>query len=497
MTDARTKQLDKRFRDVLNGKVTLEQRSSATRLFLGGLCVQADPAKCINDIVESPHGLEAVQTAMRTDLKLDFLNELGSDVLEYLLSLEGMGGDVLNTVIVKIVDPPIFWSEFYRAFENDSLNERAQRVFASILVFLLQMTNRDTASYRQLAGRPSIIDKILASDKLEVREAGHRIKHILSATTASATAGPDAPGGRHDNDFADFRKIAIIPTADELLSKQKAALKPAALLDDPEGKHTRISDYLDNTFRLLREDMMGELKEELDIALKRKQGRHRGLVVDGIRLIGIYTGPDNRRTRWGLQLRCASDFPIFKKVKDKDRRKFLTDDHRGSKVLRHQSLACLIGDNTVLSLGIIHREEELLAKNPPVIVLQIEGQVSISKTLLQLKVAKNVRLIQIDTAIFSFEPVLKALQKMMVLPLSEEILFWENGKPIGSPPVAVPQITHSLARDYSIDIQPLLDTPKSIRLDIRQAESLLAGLNQRLSLIQGPPGESTSFIIMC
>ncbi|KAG6328788.1 hypothetical protein ID866_10301, partial [Astraeus odoratus] len=83
---------------------------------------------------------------------------------------------------------------------------------------------------------------------------------------------------------------------------------------------------------------------------------------------------------------------------------------------------------------------------------------------------------------------------MQVLPLSEEILFWEDGKAIGSPPVAVPNITIPLACDPEMDIQRYLDTPKSIRLDICQARSLLAGLNQRLSLIQGPPGTGKSFI---
>jgi len=44
--------------------------------------------------------------AMHADLKVD-----GSDVLGYLLRVEGMGGDVLNAVIVKIVEPHIFWSD--------------------------------------------------------------------------------------------------------------------------------------------------------------------------------------------------------------------------------------------------------------------------------------------------------------------------------------------------------------------------------------------------
>jgi len=68
-------------------------------------------------------------------------------------------------------------------------------------------------------------------------------------------------------------------------------MQPGSFFDYPEGKETRIRHYLDNTFRLLREDTMYELKEELDTALKKKQGRHRGLVVDGIQMIGIYPSP--------------------------------------------------------------------------------------------------------------------------------------------------------------------------------------------------------------
>ncbi|KAI6157079.1 P-loop containing nucleoside triphosphate hydrolase protein [Pisolithus tinctorius] len=496
MSHQRITQLHKRFNDIIHGNVKLEQGSNACRLFLEGLCAQADPAKCASDIVANPHGLPAVQQAMRSDLRPNFLNGLASDVLEFLLRAE-MGGDVLNKVIVTIVDPPIFWNEFHRAFENGTLNSRAQHVFAKSLSYLLQMANRDTTTYRQLASRPSILDKIINSDQHELRSEGYLIKHVLSiANTASTnTADPDfVPGGRHDNDFTDFRKIAILPTADELSSNKKPALRPASLLEDPEGKETRVADYLDNMFRLLRDDMMHELKEEIDIALKKKQGRHRGLVIDGVKMVNIYTSPENRKFHWGLMLQCDSDLPVLKNVKEKDRKQFFLDDHRGSRMLRHQSLACLIGDGAILSLGTIHREEDLLAKKPPIIVFQIEAQVSLSRALLQLKTTEHLRLIQIDCAVFAFEPVLKALQKMPVLPLSEEILFWEDGKEIPSPPIVVTQITEPLSQKPSMDLKPLLDTPSSIILDPSQVFSLLAGLKQRLSLIQGPPGTGKSFI---
>ncbi|KAL4063837.1 P-loop containing nucleoside triphosphate hydrolase protein [Scleroderma citrinum] len=490
MTDQRTRQLDKRFHDVLDGNIELELRPSPCRLFLEGLCVQTDPAKCVNHIVGSARGVDAVQKALHSDLGVEFLNGLASDVLEYLLRANSLGGDVLNDVIVSIVDPPIFWSAFYKAFEDNILDQRAQGVFANVLSYLLQMENRDTAAYRDLASRPSILDKILASNQQTLREFGYLIKHILSSSDIGDSS---APGGRHDNDFADFRKVTIIPTADELLSQRRPALWPASLFDDPERKDSRLTDYLDIMFRLLREDMMHELKEEVDIVLKKKQGRHRGIIVNNVRLAGVYTGAEKQSTHWGLKLRCYPDLFIFKGVKEGDRKKIITGD-RGSRILRHQSLACLVADDTVLSLGTIHRDEDLLAKKPPVVVLQIEGQANISRTLVQLKLAKQVRLIQIDTALFAFEPVLKALQKVQSLPLCQEILFWEAGASVGSPPMTIPHITSQLAQNPSMDLQPLLNTQKSIKLDVSQARSLVTGLNQKLSLIQGPPGTGKSFI---
>lgn len=167
---------------------------------------------------------------------------------------------------------------------------------------------------------------------------------------------------------------------------------------------------------------------------------------------------------------------------------FLKKDPRGSKFLGHQSLACIIADGQFLALGTILRVEDLLVKKPPSIVFQICGGASFINTLLNLNAATEVKLIQTNTAIYSFEPVLKVLQTMKIVPLAEDILFWENGNPIGSPSTTIPQISVPLARNSSMDIQSLLRTPTPIKLDQAQAISLLTGLNQRVSLIQGPPG---------
>lgn len=485
----RNQQLHKRFLDILSGSTDVDRHKT---LFLEGLLLQEDPATCVSNIVDSKNGLSAVRQAMRHDLSAAFMNGLGSSVIAYLLRANDLG-DILDTVLLHFLDPPILWNKFCEEFEKGNLDKSAESVFAQLLAYLLRMENKDTTCYRDRAKQPSILNRLTSSDQPEVKAAANFIKEILStASVTSAASTPEGPGGRHDNDFINFRDISIVPTSDEIQCARKAFFRHAALLDDPDAKETRIADYLDNTFRLLREDMLHELKDELQPILTKNSKKRgpRGTIVEGLSIADVYTGSADQktRTRHGIVLQCSGDFKIFHNVKDGDRKTFLKTDSRGSKFLSHQSLACLIADDQLLALGTILRVEDLMAKKPPAVAIQICGEASFVKTLLRLTAAKEVKLVQTNTAIFSFEPVLKVLQTMKIVPLAEEILFWENGVPIRSPTTSISQLTVPLAGNPSMDIQPLLGTPTSIKLDGAQAESLLAGLNQRVSLIQGPPG---------
>ena len=65
-------------------------------------------------------------------------------------------------------------------------------------------------------------------------------------------------GPRHDNDHADFKKIMILPTSEEIYS-QRAEYLP---VKDPSEWHIQgIQGLLDQQFRLLREDTVGQLRE--------------------------------------------------------------------------------------------------------------------------------------------------------------------------------------------------------------------------------------------
>ncbi|KAG2080046.1 uncharacterized protein F5147DRAFT_591816, partial [Suillus discolor] len=289
----REAQLEKRFNDILKGRVPANAQNYAH--FLEAICAQQDPAACIHKIVESSQGSTAVQAAMRHNTNSQFLNGPATKLLLYLFRATDLG-DVLDHLLITIVDPPIFWTAFTQAFDQGDLNEPAQEAFAALLLRLMCLTTGNTSCYRDIAKKSSILTRLLDSSQWKVKDIGYRIQHILSTfnsgTPVTAVGGP---GGRHDNDFNDFREISILPTADEILCQQPPFIRPSSVLEDPDGEATRTADYLDNTFRLLREDMLYEIREELQTAIGQKKGRHRGVTIDGVTLIGVYSGADDRK----------------------------------------------------------------------------------------------------------------------------------------------------------------------------------------------------------
>jgi hypothetical protein len=297
------------------------------------------------------------------------------------------------------------------------------------------------------------------------------------------------PGGRHDNDFDEFRKISILPTADELNSNDLPFLRPADVLDDPETEPTRVALHLDNQFRLLREDMIYEMREELQIARGQKKGYHRGVKIDGLFVKEVDCGTEEKRTKWGLVLECRHDLPNLKKLKTSKARKDYLDDYRS--FLKHQSLACLLAGDDIIGFPTIVRDEDRLAKYPPEIVLQFDGKDDMTeKSLFKLRREPNVVLIQIDTPMFSYEPILKRLQHTSTLPLSSELLLWKKGhEPSTTPSLETMRIVEALRRDPQTNLQEMLSTNMSITLDASQSTSLICSLTQSVSLIQGPPGE--------
>jgi hypothetical protein len=201
-------------------------------------------------------------------------------------------------------------------------------------------------------------------------------------------------------------------------------------------------------------------------------------------------GAEGKRTKWGLVLECQHDLFNSKKLKSAKARKEYLGDHRS--FLKHQSLACLLAGGDIIGFPTIVRDEDRLVRDPPEIVLQFEGKDDMTeKSLLKLRMmGSDVVLIQIDTPMFSYEPILKRLQQTNTLPLSSELLLWKKGNELSTTPSsATMRIVEALRRDPQMDLQGLLSTKMSIMLDASQSTSLLCSLTQPVSIIQGPPGK--------
>ncbi|KAH7348505.1 NFX1-type zinc finger-containing protein 1 [Rhexocercosporidium sp. MPI-PUGE-AT-0058] len=491
--DPRVLRLSKFLDDVLYGRRTLNS-SREGKLFLDALCVQVDHAKYAHKILNSTSGLVALQASMRFDTSPTFLNDHALRLLNFLQAPELVAidsGSVLSKLLISIVEPAFFWDAYTKAFAESLLSPDATLAYAWLLLQLVRLPGNGSSTYIQLA-HSSILDLILNSLDGDVRNLGEKIKHSLPLSDADLHIDADAkPGGRHGNDHADYRNITIMPTADELLSKDRPFFRPANFIDDPELAASRRLLHVDNQFRLLREDMLGEIREEMKVMTGSKTDRHKGLTVEGLKLHGIEMGSEKKRTAWGLKFRLDGGLPNMKNVDVSKRKSYLSDNRH---ILRQGNMACLFIDDEPAAFPSILRNEDELAQIPAILTVQFQDDDTLSHSLLRMKTAKNIKLVQLDSAIFAYEPFLRRLQDMTELPLAEELLHWEDGKSLGDPSFKPSSILKKLGEQQGQDLKNILGTKTNVVLDDAQMRSLCACFSQSVSMVQGPPGTGKSFL---
>jgi hypothetical protein len=281
-----------------------------------------------------------------------------------------------------------------------------------------------------------------------------------------------------------------MPTADELLSKDRPFFLTANFIEDPELEASRAAIHIENQFRLLREDMLGDIRDEVKILTGAKSGRHKGITANNLSIVGVNMGTDRKRLPLGVVFQIQEELPQLKKIQPSKKRQFLNDNRH---ILRQGSMACLLIDNEPVAFPTIHRDEEELSKIPATITLQFVDDATLSKALAKTKTSNNIKLVQLDTTVFAFEPFLRRLQEITDLPLGKEILHWEEDKEIEGPSFQPTRVIRDLKVRSGKDLKDLLGLEKSVTLDDSQMNSLCTCLKQRVSLVQGPPGQLLIF----
>ncbi|RDW66353.1 hypothetical protein BP6252_09988 [Coleophoma cylindrospora] len=492
--DERARKLAKFFNDVIHERRTLST-SRDGKLFIEAICGQEDGPTCVHRILSSPGGQAALRSSVIFDTSTVFMNDNAVSLLQFLQdpSLESIdSGSVLAQVLLNMVDPPFFWDAFTKLFKEGALTPDAAHCYSWLLLQLVRLPSIQSSQYMRSANSDGILDAILKSSDGKTRILGQKIKYALPLDALQLSQDAEAmPGGRHDNDHTDYRAVSIMPTSDELLSKDRPFFRTVDYLDNSDLEPTREALHMDNQFRLLREDMLGDIREEMSALTGSKQGRHRGVILDGLFLADVAMGTARKRIPWGLVLSCPDTLPVLQKVEPDKRLKFLKNNRH---ILRQGNLACLFLDDEPAAFPTIYRDENRLSKTPATVVLQFPNDSTLQYALLKIRTASSVKLVQLDSAIFAFEPFLHRLQGMKQISLAEELLHWKDGVDLKAPTFQPTKILRKLQNHPRQDLKKLLSLQKSVVLDDSQMKSLCSSLAQRVSLVQGPPGTGKSFI---
>lgn len=262
--DRRSTRLKHLFRDFANKKRPICTPNDA-QLFLESVCVQPSAPECVEILVSSPAGLTAVREAVRASLAEPFILAYTLPFLRYLSDpgVKSLGdGQLLEQVLLAVANPPTLLSVLIKLFEAHKLPDAHLASFAWLALELLSLRPQAAAQLESTSTFSSCItthlDRFLKCTDHAARELGYKIEKViqLRASPNQRDGGVGGPGGRHDNDHADFRKIGIYPTTDEFLSTQPPYYQTAREVADTD-KGVRVSTHLDNQFRMLREDMLG------------------------------------------------------------------------------------------------------------------------------------------------------------------------------------------------------------------------------------------------
>jgi hypothetical protein len=485
---SRNPRLRKIFDDIVSGEKQLSD--PLIPHFIQSISTHPDPAACLHTLVTSEHGLKAVQTTVCSNLSVDSLNGGVAALLSYLRDskLEYLGGGAtLQRLLRALVEAPGFWDSLVIAFGARQLQQSTERSFSWLFFQLVVSPPELAEEYRNVALDTDIVRSLLRSPDPETLSNARKINHIVSLYSYNEVVPPDwleAPGWRHSNDSHSYREISILPTSDEINSTDRPHLRTVDQIDDLKltSPIEMLMVHVENQFRLLREDLVHDTRENVQVALGNRKGKRIGEPITDLFLTNIYT---DEKSKWGLKFTCSKDLPFFSFAFDYEDRRARLENERN--YLRHGSFACLLSGSEIIAFVTIIRDVNLLAQDPPAIAVQLGGRANIKDILFQLRRCSLVSLVQINTPLFAYEPVLRGLQMMRPSRFLFDGILLAKPHRSRSAPGDLSDINQESVPDL-VGKLTATGTRKPVTLDDAQMEAFFCGLTQEVALIQGPPG---------
>ncbi|PKS09397.1 hypothetical protein jhhlp_004012 [Lomentospora prolificans] len=457
--------------------------------FLESVCSQEEASAVVERLIISTQGLEAIARAVRCDLSLEYVQTYAA---RFVLHISAPAVKMLNSglfldkILQRVVEPPTFVIELLGFYKEGKLNDEGIEALAWLSLELISSSTLPTDDVKPEI-RASINNGALQkSENPNIRAYGYKIeKRCRLLVSSGSTDVPGGPGGRHDNDFEDFRKISVYPTRDELLYTAMPYYRLAAEIVEVPIKD-RPRAHLDNQFRLLREDMLDVLKHDIQVATGvKKWGRKQPLVLGGLKLVHIHLRTSfNPSARVSLIVACTTGLEKLTTMPIAERKKFLKGQYG---FLKHQSFGAFCKKKEPFAFGFVWRDEDKLAAARPLVEIQISHTEALGEVVKGLASREPIDFISVDTPMFAYEPVLEQLKDIKELPLEESLLDV----------AAATSTDFKPKKDVSALIERLKhggDCIGSHSVDKAQLDSLIAAFSQAVSLIQGPPGTGKSYV---
>lgn len=344
-------------------------------------------------------------------------------------------------------------------------------------------------------------------------------KEDASEKTADAlVAGPRAlwdndirrPGGRHDNDHLNFRDINIIPTKDELDSKEDPWLPLAGglndFVDDP------VTKIIGNNFRLLREDALSTMRERIG---ERYRPWNMARIVDLDVTVGrgditfVVQFESRANVNWNIS-RSLSHGAVVAFCNEQGEVAIMGTITYREERFRGEWLHCRDGPKIGVTFDAVHvgwalqalahnalyttRLKELMEERKDCPRKNQSERAGLSSQIDKIGAGLiSFNMIEASSSFFTYKPILQTLQGKLDLPFTEEISgrrVQSDGRKLDYLPSRLRMPNDKYFRSYELNLDSWSTdmVVKSTSLDPSQADALHHTLTNRVALIQGPPG---------
>lgn len=373
-------------------------------------------------------------------------------------------------------------------------------------------------------------DALIKKDQMMAFEMQTGVKIPLEEEPGPGDVRPEGP--RHDNDFADFRKIGILPTDQEI----RCQIAPYVPLLRTGSEHVGnpVDRLLDVQFRLLREDMLASVRRGVqsflgsDCLTKLGADGYRWR-SDGVSLM-IYRNVSlagvTAKLFSGTEVIFEFDQLPELKSKSKGAREKYWEGF-GSRQLQRGSLTCLVmctglGERELLFGTVSSRDaKQFIGDRRVQVGIELLNATEISKVFHTMKnrVDGEAVLLQVHGHFFlGYHPILSALQghSMASLPFTDILVPSLNANSVRvmhDPPdylsrraVALDlsciaknehfasQLTNIPMLDYTQLVRHLHNLENALDLDETQIDAFALAMTRKVALIQGPPGTGKTFV---